>query len=331
LKDYLIEEMDEETARGASVDRGRKRSAADFEKDDMYLRYKNKRMRVLHKPDLPSTLAERKFRTFMIMTDEMEESLWGDRSGAYFKNALQSAVQGAMRPESYIVISNHSGMEDVTEDEIWANRKAGNMIHTLCDRVDWLNEQLGHLKRSRDEAENLVQKLLREKEESSTAEKKRIEEEQRVAEASRAAEEVRVANERKYRDYFRHIRYRSMIQYAQNRGYLRIADSDNSSDSAKLIGRLRAISTLLHGGNLKSDVELAESEYVALHHGEGPRQFYPSMFQKIYMMDLKLAKRLGKCKIALASQIIQNALLTFPPIPQLKWRINIKRLKVGLT
>lgn len=283
---------------------GRKRSAADFEEDDMYLRYKNKRMRVLHYPDLPKALANSKFRTFMIMTDEMEESLWGDRSGAYFKNALQSAVQGAMRPESYIAISNHSGEEDVTEDEVWANRKAGNMIHTLCDRVDWLNEQLGRLKESRDEAENLVQKLLREKEESSTAEKSKIEEGQRAAEKGRVAEEIRAANERKYRDYFHHIRYRSMIQYAQNRGYLKTSDSEKSSDSAKLIGRLRAISTLLHGGNLEADVALAESEYVALHQVEVPEQFYPSMFQNIYMMDFKLTKWLGKCKLTLDSLMI---------------------------
>lgn len=285
-----------------SVSEGRKRNAAELEEDEMYLRYKNKRMRVLHEPDIPDTLANTKFRTFMMMTDEMGEAVWGDPRGAYFKNTIQHGLEGAMRPDSYIFITNRSNLEEITEDELWANRKAGVMIHTLCDRIDWLNEQLTRLTQRADKAETQAQELLLQKDKQIKA-----------ANESRAAEKIRAAKDAKYRDYFHHVRYRTMIQFTQNRGFLKkTPQSTNGDEASKLIGRLRATSAMLHGGDLRGDLVLADSEYIALHQGESPRQFYRSMFEAIYMMTFDLAKWLGKCSLALTALTIRNGVANAP-------------------
>lgn len=254
------------------------------ENDEKYRMYKNKRLRVVHDPDIQS-INDRETKTFMILTDEVMESAWREPQGTHFTNMIQGGVNGALRPESYIYVSNKRGLENVVEDELWANRNAGNMMNKLCDRIDWLNDQLGQIRQRVARANDDTAARLREEDGRRTREAK---------EKSDGQEEARKEADR-YRDHYRHVRYRSMVNFAFNRGFLDKRDALTEWGGANLMhGRLRAISGLVHGGDLRNDIALADSEYLMSYQGKTQKEFYFTMFKNIYMMEFELARWLGR-------------------------------------
>ncbi|KAK1763202.1 hypothetical protein QBC33DRAFT_550122 [Phialemonium atrogriseum] len=90
---------------------------------------------------------------------------------------------------------------------------------------------------------------------------------------------------------FRDVRFRTMIQQARNRGHMNMNASFSAWGGAtQLYSRLKLLSSVIHGGDLRSDIALIDSDYLETRHGEGLRRFYLEMFQKIYMISLDLAR-----------------------------------------
>lgn len=255
---------------------GYKRILDDFENDEMYVKYKNKRLRVVYEDDLPPVLLRtRKPRTFMIMTDEVEEKAWRNPYGTAFEGHLRNGADGALRPDAYISVSNNTGLGNMVEDELWANRNAGNMIHKLCERIDWLNEKFGWLRQRAIDADAQAEKLRHE-----------------ITRLKTGGNNSKEGD--KYLDFFRHVRYRTMIQFAHNRGYMdKNAPFQDWGGPDRLFNRLRLLSNMMHGGDLRSDVALADSDYLQQYQNEPPIKFYLPMFEKIYMTPIGLARWLS--------------------------------------
>ena len=110
---------------------------------------------------------------------------------------------------------------------------------------------------------------------------------------------------------FRDVRFRTMIQQARNRGHMNLnAPFAVWGGATQLYSRLKLLSSVIHGGDLRSDIALIDSDYLETRHGEGLRRFYLEMFKEIYMISLDLARFLGKLSPVFFPSSL--SLLSFP-------------------
>jgi hypothetical protein len=255
-------------------------------------------------------------RAFMVITKELPRLVWN--TNLSLRETLDRQMEEAKYPQAKVSIHDLV-VEDSDQHVLFANTRAGDVIEKLSARVEELQETIEILQARRAEDNRIANERRAEEnriKNERRAEEKRIANE-RLKHQQREDEQLRITKQDQNSLMIRqlHQRFRTVWQIAQNLGYFEDIANTSKIGSQSLAGvfknlggwdlhrkRYTLCTALGHGGDLKSDLLVGTSGYLATWHDSPDHAahaiqseaLYTRLFSLIYRMDYTEAQWIGK-------------------------------------